>query len=101
MNGKRVELARDFGQQRVGLLELAGAQLFQLAHRDQRMPVDRIDMVEVVQHARVEVAELRDDRAEHARPMHRFQRLGDVRRRRQDAHQVVAHARIAPHLFID
>ena len=55
---QRSDLARDFGQQRIAVLELARAQPFELAHRGQRMPVDRVDVVEVVQHARVQIAKL-------------------------------------------
>ena len=70
---QRGNLARDLGQQRIAVLELARAQPLELAHRGQRMPVDGIDVVEVVQHARVEIAELRNHRAQHARAMHRLQ----------------------------
>ena len=82
-----IEFARDLGQQRCGLLELARAQPFELAHRDQRMPIDGIDVVEVVQHARVEISELGNDRAEHARQMHRLEGFGDALARRQNRHQ--------------
>ena len=61
-----VLFAGHFSQHRDRGLELAGAQPLQLAHRDQRMPVHGVDMVEVVQHAGVKVAELRDQRAQHA-----------------------------------
>ena len=91
------QLARDLGEQRIGILEFAGAQLLELAHRDQRMTIDGIDVVEVVQHARVEIAELGNDRAEHARPMHRFQRLGDALARRKNRHQRLADARVVAH----
>ena len=95
------QLARDLGEQRGGVLELARAQAFELAHRNQRMPVDGVDMVEVVQNAGVEVAKLRDDRAEHARQMHRLERVGDALARRENRHQRGGDARVPAHAVVD
>ena len=81
------ELARDLGEQGSGILEFSSAQTFELAHGDQRMTVNCIDVVEVVQHARVEVAELGNYRAEHAGEMHRLERVGDALARGQNRHQ--------------
>src|SRR5260370_40573626 len=96
-----IELARDFGEQGSRILELATAQALELAHRDQRMPIDSIDVVEVVQDARVEISELGNYRAEHAREMHRLERLGDPLTRGEDFHQGSTDARIAAHLVVD
>ena len=96
-----VEFAHDLGEQGSGILELAGAQAFELAHRNQRMPVNGVDMVEVVQNARVEVAELGDYRAEHARQMHRLERFGDALARGQNRHQGGGDARVFAHVVVD
>src|SRR5882757_159738 len=96
-----IELARNFGEQRSRILELATTQAFELANRDQRMPIDGIDMVEVVQHARVQIPELRNYRAEHAGQMHRLERLRDALASRQNFHQRRTDARISPHLIVD
>ena len=96
-----VEFAHDLGEQGSGILELARAQAFEFAHRNQRMPVNGVDMVEVVQNARVEVAELGDYRAEHARQMHRLERFGDALARGQNRHQGGGDARVFAHVVVD
>ena len=95
------QLARNFGEQGRWILELARAQAFELAHRHQRMPIDGIDVVEVVQNARVEIAELGDNRAEHARQMHRFESFGDALARGQNRHQRLGYARVFAHRVVD
>src|SRR5216683_7810757 len=96
-----IELARNLGEQRSRILELTTTQAFELADRDQRMPIDGIDMVEVVQHARVQIPELRNYRAEHAGQMHRLERLRDALASRQNFHQRRADARIPAYLVVD
>src|SRR5260370_41031231 len=96
-----IELARNFGEQRRRILELATAQPLELAHRDQRMRIDRIDVVEVVQDARVEISELGNYRAENAGEMHRLEGFGDSLARRENFHLVATDAQIASHLVVD
>src|SRR5205814_2177998 len=65
------------------------------------MTINCVDMVEIVKHAGVKLAELRDERSEHPRAMHRFERLGDAPLGAQYLHERVADARIAAEIVVD
>ena len=60
------------------LLVLAAAQSLELAHADQRVLVDRVDVVQVALHQAVDASELGKEPAEHADLVHLAQRLPHV-----------------------
>src|SRR5882672_321650 len=65
------------------------------------MTIDRIYMIEVVQHSRVQISELGNQGAEYARTMHRLQGLRHALPSAQNSHQRHAGARIVTHRVVD
>src|SRR5882724_2959193 len=66
-------------------------ELLELHHAAQRVLVDRVDMVEIANHHRPQLAELGDQRAERADVVHRAQRLVDPRTAAQDLEERLDH----------
>ena len=84
-----IALAHDLGQQRTVLLVRALADSLELADADERVLVDRVDVVEIVLDHAEQASELRNQAPEHTEPIHLAERSIDAVVRLQHRHEDV------------